>query len=85
MLLLGQKNIDTNKNQELNLLLRAQDYSMAGSILTRWALDNTMSEEEERMLLKEASRVFGLGRDGIFEKTCIDEFLELRVEQEVSS
>jgi len=76
------KNIDTNKNQELNLLLRAQDYSMAGSILTRWALDNTMSEEEERMLLKEASRVFGLGRDGIFEKTCIDEFLELRVEQE---
>ena len=32
---------------------------------------------------QEASRVLGLGRDGTFEKACIDEFLELRMEQEV--
>lgn len=33
---------------------------------------------------QEASRIFNVGRDTSFQKTCTDEYLELITEQEVS-
>lgn len=65
----------------MNLQVKAQNYAVAGSILAKRALD--LPTEHQRLnMLQEASRVFGIGRDAIFQKTCTDEYLELLLEQE---
>lgn len=65
----------------LNLQVKAQNYAKAGSIIAKRALD--LPREHERLnMLQEASRIFGIGRDAIFQKTCTDEYLELLLEQE---
>ena len=67
----------------MNLYLKGQNYAKAGSILAKRAL--SLPREHERLsMLQEASRIFGIGRDAIFQKTCSDEYLELLLEQEVS-
>ncbi len=66
----------------MNLYLKGQNYAKAGSIVAKRAL--SLPREHERLsMLQEASRIFGIGRDSIFQKTCTDEYLELLLEQEV--
>jgi len=65
----------------MNLHLKAQNYAKAGSIIAKRAL--ALPREHERLtMLQEASRIYGIGRDALFQKTCTDEYLELLLEQE---
>jgi hypothetical protein len=66
----------------MNLLLRAQKYTDAGSTMALRALEKNRSSERNTML-KEASRIFGLGKETIFQKTCTDDYLELLSDQEL--
>jgi hypothetical protein len=65
----------------LNLQIKAHNYAKAGSIIAQRAL-NLPREHERLNMLQEASRVFGIGRDATFQKTCTDEYIELLLEQE---
>lgn len=65
-----------------NLHLRAQNFADAGSTLALRALSET-DFRERRGLLDEASRVFGLGKETTFAKSCTDEYLDLLKDQEV--
>mmetsp|Transcript_1244 Transcript_1244/g.1507 ORF Transcript_1244/g.1507 Transcript_1244/m.1507 type:complete len:240 (-) Transcript_1244:498-1217(-) len=64
----------------MNLLLRSQNFVDAGTTMAKRALDS--SKEQERLtMLKEASRVFGLGKESAFQKSCTDDYMELLSEQ----
>ena len=65
----------------MNLQVKAQNYAKAGSIIAERAL-NLPREHERLSMIQEASRIFGIGRDAVFQKTCTDEYLELLLEQE---
>ena len=65
-----------------NLHLRAQNFADAGATLALGALTE-MDVRERRGMLDEASRVFGLGKETAFAKSCTDEYLDLLKDQEV--
>lgn len=65
----------------MNLHVKAQNYAKAGSIIAERAL-NLPREHERLNMLQEASRIFGIGKNAVFQKTCTDEYLELLLEQE---
>lgn len=65
-----------------NLHLRAQNFADAGATLALRALSES-DFRERRGMLDEASRVFGLGKETAFAKSCTDEYLDLLKDQEV--
>ena len=65
----------------MNLQIKAQNYAKAGAIIAERAL-NLPREHERLNMLQEASRIFGIGKNATFQKTCTDEYLELLLEQE---
>ena len=65
-----------------NLHLRAQNFADAGATLALRALSES-DMRERRGMLEEASRVFGLGKETTFAKSCTDDYLELLKDQEV--
>jgi hypothetical protein len=65
-----------------NLLVRAQRYTDAGSVLALRALSEN-DVREKQGILTEASRVFGLGKDTSLYKSCTDDFVELLKDQEI--
>mmetsp|Transcript_9444 Transcript_9444/g.14151 ORF Transcript_9444/g.14151 Transcript_9444/m.14151 type:complete len:1132 (-) Transcript_9444:64-3459(-) len=65
----------------VNLQTKAQNYAVAGSIVAERAL-NLPREQDRLSSLQEASRIFGRGKETIFQKACTDEYLELILEQE---
>lgn len=67
----------------MNLLLRRTYFVDAGLAMAMTSMDPTMELRERRKKLLEASRVFGLGKDSAFQKTCTDEYIELLDAQEV--
>lgn len=66
----------------MNLLLRGQKHVAAGSTMAKRALAKPQARERQKDL-KEASRVFGLGKESAFQKSCTDDYLELLSDQEV--
>jgi len=66
----------------MNLLLRAQQSIAAGSTIAKKAMEVNTDASERLTLLVEASRIYGLGKDTGFHKTCIDDHLELLKDQE---
>lgn len=67
----------------MNLLLRAQKFTDAGSAMAKRALAKTEDPRERQGLLAEAARIFGSGKDTAFAKSCTDDYLELLKDQEV--
>ena len=65
----------------MNLHLRKENFEGAGSTMAELSLD--MSSGRDRIaMLKEASRVYGLGKENVFNKTATDEYVNLLSEQE---
>lgn len=64
-----------------NLQVQTQNYAKAGSIIANRAL-NLPREHDRLNKLREASKIFGIGKNATFQKTCTDEYLELLLEQE---
>lgn len=67
-----------------NLQLRAQKFTDAGVTMARRALEKKRDIREKQSILVEASRIFGMGKETAFQKTCTDDYLELLKDQEVS-
>lgn len=65
-----------------SLLLRAQKFTEAGSAVALRALFEDDVREKQGMLA-EASRIFGNGKDTVFQKSCTDDYLELLKDQEI--
>lgn len=61
--------------------LRAQNHLDAGTFMARHALSQA-TERDRLSMMKEANRVFGLGKDTLFQKNSTDDYLELLFEQE---
>jgi vacuolar protein sorting-associated protein 16 len=70
------------KNQ-ISLQVRAQKFSDAGMSLARSAIDGTHESREKQAILGEASKVFGMGKDTGFQKSCTDDYIELLKDQEI--
>lgn len=68
--------------QITNLHLRAQNFADAGATLALRALSEP-DTRERRGMLEESSRIFGLGKETTFAKSCTDDYLELLKDQEV--
>ncbi len=60
---------------------KAQNYAKAGTIIAEKAL-NLPREHDRLKSLQEASRIFGIGKNAVFQQTCTDEYIELLLEQE---
>jgi vacuolar protein sorting-associated protein 16 len=67
----------------VNLLLRAQQSIAAGSTMAKKAMDTNTDPSECSKLLAESARIFSLGKDAGFHKSCIDDHLELLRDQEI--
>lgn len=65
----------------VNLLLRAQRFTDAGSTIAIRAVKQADHRERQGMLA-EASRIFGLGKDSSFQKSCSDDQIELLKDME---
>jgi vacuolar protein sorting-associated protein 16 len=67
----------------MNLLLRAQRSIDVGSTMAKKAFDPINEPADKLKLLVEASRLFSLGKDTGFQKSCTDEQIDLIRDQEV--
>lgn len=65
----------------MNLYLRKEKFISGGTAMAKLALDTATSRERIAMV-KEASRVYGLGKESIFHKASADEYADLLSEQE---
>ena len=69
----------------MNLMLRNHKFKQAGTIMARRAMEppsKSNKDGQERVaMLKEACRVFGLGKEAAFHKTSTDDYLDLLSEQ----
>mmetsp|Transcript_27470 Transcript_27470/g.59647 ORF Transcript_27470/g.59647 Transcript_27470/m.59647 type:complete len:1166 (-) Transcript_27470:269-3766(-) len=65
----------------MNLYLRKEKFVAAGSAMSKLALD-TENTKERIAMVKEASRVYGLGKESVFQKVSADEYIDLLSEQE---
>jgi vacuolar protein sorting-associated protein 16 len=68
---------------DVNLLLRAQKFTSAGVTVARRAIGKKGDFREKISVLSEASKVFAMGKETNFYKTCTDDYLELLKDQEV--
>lgn len=68
----------------MNLNITARNFLNAGSILASRAL-HLPREQDILTSLQEASRMYGSAKDGAFEKSCTDDYIQLILEQEVST
>ena len=66
---------------QMNLYLRKEKFISGGTALAKLALD-TASTRERIAMVKEASRVYGLGKESMFQKASADEYADLLSEQE---
>uniref|UniRef100_A0A7S4JMZ7 Vacuolar protein sorting-associated protein 16 homolog n=1 Tax=Odontella aurita TaxID=265563 RepID=A0A7S4JMZ7_9STRA len=75
---------DPDVKYAMNLLLRHQKFISAGTFMARRSLERPSAKgnKEKLSLLKEASRVFGLGKEGAFHKSSTDDYIELLSDQE---
>lgn len=65
----------------INLHLKARDFSTAGAIVAIRAI--VLPREQDMLVsLQEASRLYGVGKDNAFEKSCTDDYMQLILEQE---
>lgn len=67
----------------MNLQLRAQKFTDAGSGMALRVKEKKDDPRERQAMLGEASRIFGLGKDTAFHKACTDDYVELLKDQEV--
>lgn len=67
----------------MNLLLRAQKSTSAGLAMAKKAMQSDMDPSERLKLLAECSRIYGLGKDTGFHKSCIDDQIELLKDQDI--
>lgn len=67
----------------INLQLRAQKFTSAGVTVARKAVAKRGDFREKISILAEASKVFAMGKETNFYKTCTDDYLELLKDQEV--
>jgi hypothetical protein len=67
----------------MNLLLRAQKSIDAGSAMGKKSFDSKNEPLERLKYLAEASRLFSIGKETTFQKSCTDEQVELLKDQEV--
>ena len=65
----------------MNLYLRKEKFVSGGTAMAKLALD-TVSSRERIATVKEASRVYGLGKESMFQKASADEYADLLSEQE---
>lgn len=66
-----------------HLLFLSQNFLDAGSYISKRVFGNiNVSDLEAVSLLKEGSRIYGLGKDCTFQKSCTDDYIELLAEQE---
>lgn len=70
------------KNQ-ISLQVRGQKFTDAGMSLAKRALDGANESREKQQILGEASKVFGMGKETGFQKTCTDDYIELLKDQEI--
>lgn len=70
------------KNQ-INLQVRAQKFTDAAMSMARRALDSTHESREKQAILGEASKIFAMGKETGFQKSCTDEYIELLKDQEI--
>mmetsp|Transcript_36896 Transcript_36896/g.41534 ORF Transcript_36896/g.41534 Transcript_36896/m.41534 type:complete len:1104 (-) Transcript_36896:41-3352(-) len=68
---------------EINLQIRRQKFVDAGITIARRALDGKTGSRGKQAILSEASKVFGMGKDSAFHKSCTDEYIELLKDQEI--
>jgi len=68
---------------DINLQLRAQKFTSAGVTVARRAVAKKGDFREKISVLSEAARVFAMGKETNFYKTCTDDYLELLKDQEV--
>jgi len=64
-----------------HFLFVAQNFTDAGNIIAKRAVERN-GREERVASIKEASRIFGLGKECAFQKQCTDDYLELLSEQD---
>ena len=79
----GYLEFAADPSKAVNLQLKAKKFTDAGMTTAQRALHRSIDLREKQASLAEASRIFGLGKDSSFHKTCTDEYLELLKDQEV--
>jgi len=67
----------------ISLPMRRQKFMDAGMILARRALDGKTDSRGKPAILSEASKIFSMGKDTSFHKSCTDEYIELLKNQGV--
>ena len=68
---------------EISLQVRAQKVNDAGMSVARRALESRDESRVRQAILLESSKVFGMGKDTTFYKTCTDDYVELLKDQEI--
>ena len=68
---------------EISLQIRRQKFVDAGITLAIRALDGKTESRGKQAILSEASKIFGMGKDSAFHKSCTDEYIELIKDQEI--
>jgi hypothetical protein len=69
---------------EISLQVRGQKFTDAGMTMARRALESNNIESRGKIaMLAEASKIFGMGKETGFHKSCTDEYIELLKDQEI--
>eukprot|EP00536_Pseudo-nitzschia_multiseries_P008325 jgi/Psemu1/296870/fgenesh1_pm.210_\ len=68
---------------EISLQIRRQKFIDAGMTKARRAFDGNTESRGKQAILLEASKIFSMGKDASFHKTCTDEYIELLKDQEI--
>lgn len=68
---------------EISLLIRRQKVVDAGISIARRAISGDSESREKQAILAEASKIFAMGKNSAFHKSCTDEYIELLKDQEI--
>ena len=68
---------------EISLQVRAQKFTDAGMTIAKRALESRIESRGKQAMLVESSKIFGMGKETGFQKTCTDDYVELLKDQEI--
>mmetsp|Transcript_25076 Transcript_25076/g.46768 ORF Transcript_25076/g.46768 Transcript_25076/m.46768 type:complete len:340 (+) Transcript_25076:3-1022(+) len=68
---------------EISLQIRAQKFTDAGMTMAKRALESKIESRGKQAMLGESSKIFGMGKETGFHKSCTDDYIELLKDQEI--
>jgi vacuolar protein sorting-associated protein 16 len=68
---------------EISLQIRGQKFVDAGLTIAKRALEGHTESRGKQAMLTEASKILGMGKETVFQKSSTDEYIELLKDQEI--